>query len=159
MDVLIGKTHTSLSLSLCLSVSVSVYKMVDDSSRLLIIHLFLKFHLRWFNPNLWWNPMVFVKSRPFGKINKTESQNVIDIWWIPWFLWSPIVGYLPCGKRWHSDGKSQCLMGKLTFFYGPFSMAILNSQRVSPIAGWFRNHGTSHTWMGTISAGHFQWLC
>ena len=41
---------------------------------------------------------------------------------------------LPSGKHTKNDGKSSCLMGKLTISTGPFSIAMLNYQRV-----WFMN--------------------
>ena len=38
---------------------------------------------------------------------------------------------VPSGKHLHSYGKSPCLMGKSTISTGPFSIAMLNYQRVN----------------------------
>ena len=39
-------------------------------------------------------------------------------------------GGLPSGKRLHNYENSPCLMGKSTISTGPFSIAILNYQRI-----------------------------
>ena len=53
-------------------------------------------------------------------------------------------GGLPSGKRLHNYEHSPCLMGKSTISTGPFSIAILNYQRIYIYIYIYTNTHISH---------------